>query len=74
VPASEAARLDILTVVLAYLTPRQRAVVHLIYWEGLSARKVGTLLGMDHKTVARVHAAAVAELRWLYGVEEKCAA
>ena len=69
-PPSEAARLEILPAVLACLDARERSVIHLLYWADLSARKVGALLEMDHKTVARVHEKAVAKLRRLYGVEE----
>ena len=63
-----------LPAVLACLAPRERAVVHLMYWEGLSARRVGALLGVDHKTVTAIHRAAVRKLRRLYGVEENLAA
>jgi DNA-directed RNA polymerase specialized sigma subunit len=73
-PASEQARLDALPEVLTYLAGRERAVVHLLYWGDLSARKVGQMLGMDHKTVARVHASALAKLRRLYGLEDNLAA
>ncbi|HYH67462.1 MAG TPA: hypothetical protein VD866_22380 [Urbifossiella sp.] len=73
-PASEQAQLDLLPAVLACLDAKERAVVHLLYWSDLSTRKTGALLEMDHKTVARVHVAAVAKLRRLYGVEGNLAA
>jgi RNA polymerase sigma factor (sigma-70 family) len=73
-PESEQACLDLLPAVLACLDARERAVIHLTYWGDLSARKVGELLGMDHKGVARVHDRAVGKLRRMYGVEEKLAA
>jgi hypothetical protein len=66
--------LDDLPAALARLDAREHDVVHLTYWADLSARKVGAALGMDHKAVARVHAAAVAKLRRAYGVEENLAA
>jgi RNA polymerase sigma factor (sigma-70 family) len=73
-PASEQARLDALPAALAGLDPRERGVLHLVYWADLSARKAGALLGLDHKTVGRVHATAVRKLRRQYGVEESLAA
>lgn len=73
-PASEQALLDDIPAVLDCLDARERGVIHLVYWADLSARKVGALLGMDHKTVARVHDQAVGKLRRLYGVEENLAA
>jgi hypothetical protein len=60
-----------LPAVLSFLDPRERAVVHLLYWDDLSTRKAATLLNIDHKTVARVRDGAVAKLRRLYGVEEE---
>jgi RNA polymerase sigma-70 factor (ECF subfamily) len=39
--------------VLDELTPRQRAVVHLVYWEGLSGAEVAGRLGMSEGTVRR---------------------
>jgi RNA polymerase sigma factor (sigma-70 family) len=60
----------LLPVVLGCLEPRERAVIHLTYWEALSARKVGELLGIDDKTVKKVHDKAVGKLRRWYGVEE----
>ncbi len=65
--------LDDLPEVLSCLNGRERGVIHLLYWEDLSARKVGALLGMDHKTVASVHQTAVNKLRRAYEIEENLA-
>jgi hypothetical protein len=53
---------------LAYLDELERAVIHLTYWGGLSARMVGELLSVDHKTVGRRHCRALQKLREFYGV------
>ncbi len=65
---------DDLPAVLGCLDARERGVIHLMYWSNLSARKVGTLLGLDHKTVTKVHDTAVRKLRRVYGVGENHAA
>ena len=39
--------------VIAELTPRQRAVVHLVYWEGLSGPEVANRLGMSEGSVRK---------------------
>jgi RNA polymerase sigma factor (sigma-70 family) len=72
--ASEEERLMALPAVLACLSPRERAVVHLLYWGDLSAHKAGKLLELSHKTVCRAHRSALAKLRRLYGLEENLAA
>jgi hypothetical protein len=73
-PASEQDKLDSLLAILAVLDAREREVVHLLYWRDLSARKAGEWLGMNHKTVGRVHESALAKLRRHYGLEENSAA
>jgi len=45
------------------LDARERKAVELSFWEGLSARRVGAALGVDHKTVPRVLSRALARLR-----------
>ncbi len=65
--------LDDLPEVLNCLNGRERGVIHLLYWEDLSARKIGALMGIDHKTVASVHQTAVSKMRRAYGDEENLA-
>jgi len=48
---------------LARLSPKQRAVIHLTYWEDLDPRTVGELLGISDGTVRRHLARARTTLR-----------
>jgi hypothetical protein len=68
-PAANRTPADDLRADLGVLTDRQRAAVWYRYWAGLSDRDAGRRLGLDHKTVAKDHRAALARLRPLYGAE-----
>jgi RNA polymerase sigma factor (sigma-70 family) len=59
---------------LAGLGLQEEQVIRLTYWGGLSRRKIGRLLGLDHKTVARRYDDALWKLREFYGVEQRVAA
>jgi RNA polymerase sigma factor (sigma-70 family) len=53
------------------LNPAERNVILLTYWvnPAASAREIGLLLGVDHKTVQRRHDKAIAKLRDFYREE-----
>jgi len=48
---------------LARLDPRSRDVIRLLYWEGLSVRAAGAVLGLTGSRVQQIHAAALARMR-----------
>lgn len=53
---------------IGVLSDRERDVIRLMYWGGLSARRVGLELGIDHKTVTAAHHEALFCLRRVYGL------
>jgi RNA polymerase sigma factor (sigma-70 family) len=48
------------------LESHERLVIHMTYWEELSNRKIGEILGIDHKTVRSKHDRAIRKLRRYY--------
>jgi len=53
---------------LACLDGPEKLVIQMVYWDSLSARKVATILQVDHKTVGRRHNLAIRKLRQFYDV------
>jgi hypothetical protein len=60
-----------LPVALERLEGEEHLVVHLSYWDDLSAREIGLALRKDHKTVGQLREAALGKLRRY--LEEKSA-
>jgi RNA polymerase sigma-70 factor, ECF subfamily len=58
-------RVDVLLAGLARLSPQQRAIVHLTYWEDLTPATIGARLGVSEGTVRRQLARARDRLRRL---------
>jgi RNA polymerase sigma factor (sigma-70 family) len=56
----------VLLVMVAKLGDAERVIIWLRYWEGLSDRKIGQRLDIDHKTVRRRHNVAIAKLLAFY--------
>lgn len=58
---------DRLLVALAKLMPRHRQVLQLRFWDGLTLRAAGKVLGLTKERVRQIQAAAVDRLRYLLG-------
>lgn len=54
---------DILTSALGELQPRERQVLSLYYFEELTMKEVGAVLGVGEARVSQIHAAALVRLR-----------
>lgn len=55
---------------LSCLTPRQREVIELRYWQGLNGPQTGKVIGLSRERVRQIEKSAVAKLRrTLAGVE-----
>src|SRR5262245_23023188 len=69
VPASEEppyerlARQELLDLALSLLDPRERAILHLRYFEGCSMGEIGARVGLHGSRVCRIHARALARMR-----------
>lgn len=48
---------------MTLLTPRQREVIHLIYWKNASEREVSQMLGISRATVRTLHKRGLRKLR-----------
>ncbi|MBW4077103.1 MAG: sigma-70 family RNA polymerase sigma factor [Acidobacteria bacterium] len=55
--------IEILMTALGYLTPDERELIQLVYWEKLSYREIGTALGCSEKAVGVRLSRARARLR-----------
>lgn len=51
---------------LGQLTPRQRQVVRLAFWDGLAVKEIGNQLGVEWTTAARLKHDALTTLRRIY--------
>ncbi|MCI0588561.1 MAG: sigma-70 family RNA polymerase sigma factor [Planctomycetes bacterium] len=62
-PYERLARRELLDLALSLLDSRERAILHLRYFEGCSMGEIGARVGLHESRVCRIHAQALARIR-----------
>lgn len=64
-------RKEIRRKVFKHLTRREKMVIILFYFRGLSTKQIATMIGLTHHSVSVLHSKAMAKIKSLYGDEDR---